>query len=56
VAVDRRISLEDADMRHGRKRGAQRVDGYKCHVLQDLDTGLVRALGPMSQTQWPRRP
>ena len=45
VAKDRRISLEDAQMRHGRKSRSQRVDGYKRHVLHDLDTGLVRAVG-----------
>jgi transposase len=45
VAKERRISLEDAQMRHGRKSRSQRVDGYKRHVLHDLDTGLVRAVG-----------
>jgi transposase len=45
VAQERRISIEDAAMRHGRKSRAQRVDGYKRHVLQDLDTELVRAVG-----------
>jgi Transposase DDE domain/Transposase domain (DUF772) len=45
VAQDRRISVEDAQMRHGRKSRSQRVDGYKRHVLHDLDTDLVRAVG-----------
>jgi len=45
VAKDRRITIEDAHMRHGRKSRRVRVDGYKRHVLQDLDTGLVRAVG-----------
>ncbi len=45
VAKDRRISIEDAEMRHGRKSRSVRVDGYKRHVLHDLDTGLVRAVG-----------
>jgi fructose-specific component phosphotransferase system IIB-like protein len=45
VAKDRRISIEDAEMRHGRKSKSVRVDGYKRHVLHDLDTGLVRAVG-----------
>ncbi len=45
VAKDRRISVEDAQMRHGRKSRSVRVDGYKRHVLHDLDTGLVRAVG-----------
>ncbi len=45
VAKDRRITIEDAQMRHGRKSRKVRVDGYKRHVLRDLDTGLVRAVG-----------
>ncbi len=45
VAKDRRISIEDAEMRHGRKSRSVRVDGYKRHVLRDLDTGLIRAVG-----------
>ncbi|HEY6406832.1 MAG TPA: transposase, partial [Ktedonobacteraceae bacterium] len=45
VAKDRRISIEDAEMRHGRKSCSVRVDGYKRHVLHDLDTGLIRAVG-----------
>ena len=45
VAKDRRISIEDAQMRHGRKSRSIRVDGYKRHVLHDLDTGLIRAVG-----------
>ncbi len=45
VAKDRRISVEDAQMRHGRKSRSVRVDGYKRHILRDLDTGLVRAVG-----------
>jgi hypothetical protein len=45
VAKDRRISIEDAEMRHGRKSRNVRVDGYKRHVLHDLDSGLIRAVG-----------
>jgi transposase len=45
VAKDRRISIEDAQMRHGRKSRSVRVDGYKRHVLRDLDSGLIRAVG-----------
>jgi hypothetical protein len=41
VAKDRRISIEDAQMRHGRKTKSVRIDGYKRHVLTDLDTELV---------------
>ena len=32
-------------MRHGRKSRSKRFDGYKRHVLKDLDRGLVRAVG-----------
>ncbi len=45
VARDRRISVEDGDMRHGRKSRSVLFDGYKRHVLRDLDTGLVPAVG-----------
>lgn len=45
VAKDRRISVEDAEMRHGRKSHSIRVNGYKRHVFHDLDTGLIRAVG-----------
>src|SRR5208283_3192152 len=45
VAKDRRISVEDADMRHGRKSRSVLFDGYKRHVLRDLDTGLIPAAG-----------
>jgi transposase len=45
VARDRRISVEDGEMRHGRKSRSVLFDGYKRHVLRDLDTGLVPAVG-----------
>jgi len=45
VAEDRRISVEDGQMRHGRKSRSVLFDGYKRHVLRDLDTGLVPAVG-----------
>ena len=45
VAKDRRISIEDGEMRHGRKSRSVLIDGYKRHVLTDLDTGLVPAVG-----------
>jgi hypothetical protein len=43
VAADRRISIEDPDMRHGRKSKSKRFNGYKQHVATDLDTELVVA-------------
>jgi len=45
VARNRRISVEDAQMRHGRKSRSVLFDGYKRHVLRDLDTGLIPAVG-----------
>lgn len=48
VAKDRRISVEDADMRHGRKSRSNRFDGYKRHVLRDLDSALILAVGVTS--------
>ncbi len=45
VAKDRRIAIEDEEMRHGRKSRKVRFDGYKRHVFKDLDSGLVRAVG-----------
>ena len=45
VARDRRISIEDGQMRHGRKSRSALFDGYKRHVLRDLDTGLVPVVG-----------
>ena len=45
VAKDRRVSIEDPQMRHGRKTKRLRVDGYKRHVLHDLDADVVVAVG-----------
>jgi hypothetical protein len=43
VAPDRRISVSDKDMRHGRKSKSRRINGYKRHIATDLDTRLVLA-------------
>lgn len=45
VAAERRISVEDAEMRHGRKSRSLLIDGYKRHVLRDLDRRLIVAVG-----------
>ena len=45
VARERLVSVEDPEMRHGRKSRSVRFCGYKRHVLKDLDSGLVRAVG-----------
>ncbi len=43
VSKDRRISVEDGDMRHGRKSKSKRIDGYKRHVATDLDSQAILA-------------
>jgi len=43
VAANRRISLEDGDMRHGRKSKSKLFNGYKQHVGTDLDSELILA-------------
>ena len=43
VAPDRRISIEDAEMRHGRKSKTKRFDGYKEHIARDLTLPLIVA-------------
>ena len=43
VAPDRRISIEDAEMRHGRKSKSKRFDGYKEHIARDLDSPAIVA-------------
>jgi len=44
VAEDRRVSIEDKEMRHGRKTKSKRFNGYKRHLAIDLDTVLVLAV------------
>lgn len=41
VAKDRRVSVEDPEMRHGRKSKTKRFNGYKRHIATDLDSGLI---------------
>ena len=45
VAPGRRISVEDGEMRHGRKSRSLLVDGYKRHIVRDLDSGLIPVVG-----------
>jgi len=42
VAPDQRISLEDADMRHGRKSSAKTFNGFQEHFVLDLDSHVTR--------------
>ena len=43
VANERRISVADGEMRHGRKSKSKRIDGYKRHVAKDMDSHAVIA-------------
>jgi hypothetical protein len=43
VAPERRISIEDSEMRHGRKSKTKRFDGYKEHIARDLDLPIILA-------------
>ncbi len=43
VAPDRRVSVEDGEMRHGRKTTTKRFNGYKRHVATDLDSDAILA-------------
>ncbi len=44
VAEDRRVSIEDKEMRHGRKTKSKRFNGFKRHLGIDLDTLLILAI------------
>jgi hypothetical protein len=43
VAAERRISIEEPEMRHGRKSKSRTINGYKAHLGLDLDTKMVVA-------------
>lgn len=43
VAKDRRVSINDPQMRHGRKSKTRAFNGYKSHLAADLDTRLILA-------------
>ena len=43
VAPDRRVSIEDSQMRHGRKSKSKRFNGYKRHIASDIDNDLILA-------------
>jgi len=43
VAPDRRVSVEDKEMRHGRKSKSKKFNGYKRHIVHDLDAGVILA-------------
>ncbi len=43
VAEDRRVSIEDKEMRHGRKSKSKRFNGFKRHIAADVERGLILA-------------
>src|SRR4029077_16911911 len=43
VAEDRRVSIADAAMRHGRKSKSKRFNGFKRHLAADGDAGVLLA-------------
>ena len=44
VAADRRVAIADTDMRHGRKSKSKRFNGFKRHIVADVDRGLILGL------------
>jgi hypothetical protein len=44
VARDRLISITDPQARHGRKSDKQLFNGFKLHVLGDLESGVIASL------------
>jgi len=43
VAEDRRVSIADPEMRHGRKSKSKRFNGFKRHIAADVDRRLILA-------------
>jgi hypothetical protein len=43
VAADRRVSVEDPQMRHGRKSKSKAFTGFKRHIAADVDRTLILA-------------
>ncbi len=52
VAENRRVSVEDPEMRHGRKSKTKRFNGFKRHIATDLDSGLILS-GAITPANWP---
>lgn len=43
TAPNRRISVFDGEMRHGRKSKSRTINGFKRHIATELDSGLIVA-------------
>lgn len=44
VAKDRTVSVQDPDMRHGRKSSGKTYNGHKAHVAVETQTGIITAV------------
>jgi hypothetical protein len=42
VAPDRRLTIEDKDLRHGRKSSAKTFNGFQEHFVVELDSQVIR--------------
>lgn len=53
VAPERRVSIEDPEMRHGRKSKSKRFNGYKRHIARHIDSKLILscALAPANRPE-----
>lgn len=53
-APDRRISIEDKDMRHGRKSSSKTFNGFKEHFVLDLDSKVTHevAVRPANEPEY----
>ncbi len=43
TVADRRISISDKDMRHGRKSSSRTINGFKQHIAVDLESKVILA-------------
>jgi hypothetical protein len=43
VSADRRVSVEDSEMRHGRKSQSKRFNGFKQHIAAEVEMDLIVA-------------
>jgi len=41
VAKDRVISTTDPEMRHGRKSSSGKFNGYKTHLIKDVNSDII---------------
>ena len=48
VAKDRRLSVHDPEMRHGRKSASKRFDGYKAAIVVDTDEPIITAVAVLA--------